>query len=199
METVEHDGRSTAYRYVSSGDVGPVVLYVHGSGGTHQLWSQQYDPTGPAHPAVALDLSGHGDSDDTDTVAGVETLTAYAADVAAVARVTDAEVLLGNSLGGAVALRTVLAERLQPRGLVLAGTGAKLTVAEPLREMLATDFESAIEFLHGGDMLFHDPGERLREQSISGMRAVGQSVTRRDFESCHHFDVRDRLDTIDGR
>jgi len=29
------------------------------------------------------------------------------------------------------------------------------------------------------------------------MTAVGQAVTRRDFETCHRFDVRDRLSEID--
>lgn len=195
METVEHDGRATAYRSVEADGAGPTVLYVHGSGATHRLWAAQYAPRGPAHPAVALDLSGHGDSEDADGEAG-STLERYVADVVAVARETGATVLAGNSLGGAVVLQAVLDDRLTPAGLVLAGTGAKLTVAEELRELLATDFESAIETLHGSDMLFHDASARLRDRSVTAMRAVGQSVTRRDFAACHRFDVRDRLDEV---
>lgn len=197
METVEHDGRSTAYRYVSDANEGPVMLYVHGSGGTHQIWSAQYVPRGPAHPAVAVDLSGHGASEDVETDVGPETLDAYVADVRAVTEATDAEVLVGNSLGGAVVLQAVLSDHVDPRAIVLAGTGAKLTVLDDLREDFSNDFESAVSFLHGDDMLFHDPSATLREQSITEMRAVGQSVTRRDFETCHRFDVRDRLDEID--
>jgi len=195
METLEHDGRTTAYRFVEADATGPTVLYVHGSGGTHTLWSAQYAPRGPAHPAVALDLSGHGESEDIDGQESA-TLATYVEDVVAVARETDATVLVANSLGGAVVLRAVLDGRLAPAGIVLAGTGAKLTVAEELRELLATDFGGAIDMLHGEDMLFHDPPARLRERSIETMRAVGQSVTRRDFEACHRFDVRDRIAEI---
>ena len=156
METVRHDERATAYRRVA-GEDGPTVLYVHGSGGTHRLWSAQYGATGPSGAAVALDLSGHGASEDSATTSATETLDAYVADVAAVAGETDASVLVGNSLGGAVLLQGVLDGALSPEGIVLAGTGAKLTVDERLRELLATDFETAVETLHGDDMLFHDP------------------------------------------
>ena len=196
METVEHAGRTTAYRYVEATESGPTVLYVHGSGATHRLWSAQYAPRGPAHPAVALDLSGHGESDDAERPRETAALAAYVEDVVAVARATDATVLVGNSLGGAVVLQAVLDDRLAPAGMVLAGTGAKLSVTESLREQLATDFEGAIDTLHGDDMLFHDPPARLRDRSVEAMRAVGRAVTRRDFETCHRFDVRDRLGEV---
>ncbi len=197
METVEHHGRTTAYRSVTGEGESATVLYVHGSASTHALWSQQYAPSGPASSAAALDLSGHGASEDIDTAPGEATLTSYVDDVVAVAEATDATVLVGNSLGGAVALATVLRRAVPLDGLVLAGSGAKLPVVQTLRDDLAADFEAAVSFLHGEDMLFHDPPERAREHSIETMRAVGQSVTRRDFETCHRFDVRDRLDTVD--
>ncbi|NLV10385.1 alpha/beta fold hydrolase [Halomicrobium mukohataei] len=197
METVEHHGRTTAYRSVPGEGESTTVLYVHGSAGTHALWSQQYAPSGPASSAVALDLSGHGASEDVDTPPGEATLTSYVDDVVAVAEATDAAVLVGNSLGGAVALATVLRRAVPLDGLVLAGSGAKLPVVQTLRDDLAADFEAAVSFLHGEDMLFHDPPERAREHSIETMRAVGQGVTRRDFETCHRFDVRDRLGEVD--
>lgn len=197
METVDHDGRATAYRYVPGEGDDPPLLCVHGSGATHQLWSQQYAPTGPAHPAAALDLSGHGASDDVDTAPGSETLTAYVDDVVAVAEATDATVLVGNSLGGAVALETVLERDLPLDALVLAGSGAKLAVHEDLRTALADDFERAVDVLHGDDLLFHGSPQRAREHSVETMHAVGQAVTRRDFETCHRFDVRERLGEID--
>ncbi|PSP95925.1 alpha/beta hydrolase [Halobacteriales archaeon QS_4_62_28] len=197
METVTHDGRKTAYRLVEGDASGPTTLYVHGSGGTHRLWSPQYGPNGPAHPAVAVDLSGHGESEDIDAPPGPETLAAYVSDVVAVASETAPAVLVGTSLGGAVVLQTVLERECKPQALVLAGTGAKLAVLDALREDLATDFEAAVDFLHAEERLFFDPSGRVREHSTRRMTAVGQAVTRRDFETCHRFDVRDRLDEID--
>ena len=196
MEVVDHDGRTTAYRYVEEGGEGPAILYVHGSGGTHRVWSAQYAPSGPSSPAAALDLSGHGESEDVSTDLGSATLAAYVDDVSAVARAVDANAVVGNSLGGAVVLQSVLEDRVDPAAVVLAGSGAKLSVHGRLRTALAKEFDSAIETLHAEDALFHDPPAKAIERSRATMRSVGQSVTRRDFETCHRFDVRERLDEI---
>jgi pimeloyl-ACP methyl ester carboxylesterase len=135
VETVTHHGRETAYRL--AGGEGAHAVCVHGSGGTHRVWAAQYAPDGPVRPAAAVDLSGHGDSEDVDADPGPDALDAYAADVVAVARETGARTLVGTSLGGAVVLRVALDAAFDPAALVLAGTGAKLAVTERLREWLA--------------------------------------------------------------
>lgn len=197
MQTVSHHGRDTAYRHARPEAAGPTALYVHGSGGNHRLWAGQYGPRGPTHPAVALDLAGHGSSPDVDTEPGPETLSAYAADVVAVARETGATVLVGNSLGGAVVQRVLLDGTLHPEAAVLAGTGAKLAVIAALRDWLAEDFDRAIEFLHEPGRLFLDPTPERRAASVEAMRDTGRAVTRRDFLTCHEFDVRDDLADVD--
>ncbi|TKX75337.1 alpha/beta fold hydrolase [Halorubrum sp. GN11_10-6_MGM] len=195
MERITHDGRATAFRRFDRGGDGPTVCFVHGSGGTKDVWKSQAR-LADRFPGVAVDLSGHGDSDDVSTPAGPETLDAYADDVVAVAEATGATVLCGNSLGGAVALWIALERDLALDGLVLAGTGAKLAVAEPLRDALATDFDRAVSLLHEPDRLFHDAPAEYVELSAASMRACGRAVTERDFLTCHDFDVRDRLDEI---
>ncbi|EMA44239.1 alpha/beta fold hydrolase [Halococcus saccharolyticus] len=195
METVTHSGRTTAYEQVGSDRDGKRALYVHGSGADREIWRAQLDEG--ARPAVALDLSGHGDSADVDADPGYETLSAYADDVLAVADATDAEIIVGNSLGGAICQHLALERDASPAGLVLAGTGAKLTVMDDLRAWLDEDFDRAIEFLHGENRLFHDTDHPAVETSKATMAAVGQATTRRDFETCHRFDVRGELDGID--
>ncbi|WP_137285174.1 alpha/beta fold hydrolase [Halorussus salinisoli] len=196
MEQVTHRGRTTAYRIADRSGEGSPLLAVHGSGGTHDVWKGQLGRLASERPVVALDLSGHGESEDFDADPGWETLSAYADDVLAVADETDAGVLVGHSLGGAVALQLVTERDHDFDGLVLAGTGAKLPVLADLRRWLESDFDRAVEFLHGEDRLFHDADSRYVQLSTETMMEVGQRVTRRDFESCHEFDVRDRLDDV---
>lgn len=196
MKELTHHGRTTAYRVADRGGEGSPVLFVHGSGGTHEVWKSQLGRFAGERPAVALDLSGHGDSEDVDADAGWETLSAYADDVLAVADETGAGVLAGNSLGGAVALQLALERDHEFDALVLAGTGPKLPVLDDLRRWLAEEFDRAVEFLHGTDRLFHDADARYLRLSTQTMREVGQPVTRRDFETSHTFDVRDRLGEI---
>lgn len=196
MEHVRHHGRHTAYRRVDPGGSGPPTLYVHGSGGTHEIWNRQLELAGPAHPAAAVDLSGHGESDDVDTDPGPETVTAYARDVIAVAEATNARVLVGNSLGGAIVQTIALDHEFTPDGLVLAGSGAKLAVLEELRNHLETDFERAVGMLHEPDMLFHDADDGAVIASREITFGTGQAVTRRDLLTCHVFDVRNQLGNI---
>ncbi|WP_158056188.1 alpha/beta fold hydrolase [Halorussus halophilus] len=197
METVTHHGRTTAYRLADRGGEESPLLFVHGSGGTHEVWKGQLGRLSSDRPVVALDLSGHGESDDIDADAGYETRAAYVDDVLAVAEETDAGVLVGNSLGGAVAQQLVIERDHEFDALVLAGTGAKLPVLDDLLEWLQSDFDRAIEFLHGPDRLFHDADSRYVQLSTESMKRVGQRTTLRDFVSCHDFDVRDKLEDID--
>jgi pimeloyl-ACP methyl ester carboxylesterase len=196
METVPHHGRKAAYRTADRGGDGPTVLFVHGSGGTGGVWKSQ-NRIADEYPVAALDLSGHGESEDVDAEAGYETLSAYVDDVLAVADETDATVFVGNSLGGAVVLTAALERDPSPDALVLAGAGAKLSVLDDLLSWLRADFERAVEFLHEPDRLFHDASDAYVDVSREAMLDVGRAVTERDFRTCHEFDVRGSLGELD--
>ncbi|MFE1795892.1 alpha/beta fold hydrolase [Streptomyces sp. NPDC059517] len=98
------DGARITYR--AWGPTGrPGVVLVHGAG-AHAGW---WDHLGPlladTHRVVALDLSGHGDSDRRPAYS----LDRWAAEVACVAGesgIVGPAVLVGHSLGGFVTLRT---------------------------------------------------------------------------------------------
>lgn len=196
MQHVRHHGRDIAYRVSDRSDGGPPILCIHGSGGNAGIWKSQ-SRLADHVPVVSLDLSGHGDSEDVNADPGIETLEAYAMDVEAVATETDAEVLVGNSLGGAIAMWIALEHEFTPSGLVLAGTGAKLAVLDDLLAWLSGDFDRALEFLHKSNRLFHDPDDRLVSVSKAAMVDTGRAVTERDFLTAHTFDIRDRLTEID--
>jgi len=200
MDGVTHHGRRTAYRRSdrsgAEGGKSGALLCIHGSGGSSGVWKSQFR-LADRRSVVALDLSGHGASEDVDADPGYGCLSAYTDDVVAVARETDARVLVGNSLGGAVALTVALERDLPLDGLVLAGTGARLAVLDDLLRWLESDFDRAVEFLHEPDRLFHDPDERYLDLSRAAMREAGRVVTSRDFHTCHVFDVRDRLDEVE--
>ncbi|WP_255167500.1 alpha/beta fold hydrolase [Natrononativus amylolyticus] len=196
METVVNLGRDIAYDHADRGGDAAGLCCIHGSGGSRTVWKSQRR-LADSRPVTALDLSGHGASEDIEAEPGYTTLSAYADDVLAVVAETESRVLVGNSLGGAIVLHILLEREFEPDAAVLAGSGARLGVLQDLLEWLETDFERAIEFLHGEDRFFHDPDPRLRELSIEAMRECDRAVTSRDFHTCHEFDVRDRLGEID--
>ncbi|SNR37813.1 alpha/beta fold hydrolase [Halorubrum vacuolatum] len=202
MNRTSHHGRETAYRRFDRGGDGPPICFIHGSGGTGDVWRAQ-TRLADRFPVVTLDLSGHGASDDVDAEPGSETLGVYADDVLAVVEAAtnsgERPVLCGSSLGGAVALWVALERDVDLAGLVLAGTGAKLPVLRDLLDWLANDFDRAIEFLHGEDRLFHDGSSAYVDRSAATMRECGRAVVERDFRSCNRFDVRDRLPAVEPR
>ncbi|MBB6645167.1 alpha/beta fold hydrolase [Halobellus ruber] len=197
MQRVTHHGRTTAYRTFDCGGEGPTVLAVHGSGGSRRVWTPQ-SRVATDYPFVALDLSGHGESDDVSARPGYETLSAYVDDLVAVADAVDADVLLGNSLGGAVVLTALVERELDASGAVLAGTGPRLPVPEDLLELAAADFPRAVEYLHEPDHLFHDADEGTIEVSEAALRETGSAILNRDLRTAHTVDLRGQLSEIDA-
>lgn len=192
VPTVAHDGRSTAYGRTERD--GPTLVAVHGSGGTRAVWKAQRARL--PFDVAALDLAGHGDSDGVPVDAGDPLLAAYVEDVRSVVAALDADVLVGHSLGGAVVLRTLLDTEVDVAAAAVIGTGAHLPVSEQLLAWLRDDFDRFVSFMHAEDRLFHEPDDRLRHRSAALLRQVGQRVTRRDFQTCAAYDIRDRLAAI---
>ena len=121
---VEVDGARIAYR--AWGKPGqPVAVLVHG-GAAHAGWWDHVAPhLATGHRVVAVDLSGHGDSDHREVYA----LTTWADEIMAVATTESPEppVLLGHSMGGFVVLTAA-----QRYGDAIRGAAA---IDSPVREM----------------------------------------------------------------
>jgi pimeloyl-ACP methyl ester carboxylesterase len=116
---------------VAYDDVGegvPLVL-IHGLGVSRAIWSEVRDRFGPGYRVVALDLRGAGA---TEEVAQRElSLETWADDLRALLEELGIErpVLVGHSLGAAVALKYAL--QWPVRALVLMGADANLSHLAP--------------------------------------------------------------------
>ncbi|HHS97048.1 MAG TPA: alpha/beta hydrolase [Chloroflexi bacterium] len=171
---------------------GPAVVLIHGAGGNHLVWPPALRRL-PGASTYAIDLPGHGRSEG----AGRETIEAYAADVMSFLDALGIQqaVLVGHSMGGAIAQTIALSHPGRVSGLVLLSTAARLRVAPAILEGLRTDFEGTVRLISqwawGPDA---DPAwiERGREM----MAACGSQVLYRDFLACDRFDVRDQVAAI---
>ncbi|MDP9027274.1 MAG: alpha/beta fold hydrolase [Actinomycetota bacterium] len=122
-------GRRTRYRISGSG---PGVLLLHGIGRSLEDWVDVESLFALTHTVYALDLAGYGESAAVD---GRTTLTKLAraalAFLAAIAQPGPVAVV-GNSLGGAVALQLAALAPTRVSALVLvdpAGFGKEVTIA----------------------------------------------------------------------
>jgi pimeloyl-ACP methyl ester carboxylesterase len=100
-KTATLHGREVAYAEAGSG---PVLLLIHGIGGTCESWQVAIDLLARHHTVIAPDLPGHGAS---APGAGDYSLGAFAAGLRdlLVALGHDRATLVGHSLGGGIAMQ----------------------------------------------------------------------------------------------
>jgi len=172
---------------------GPMLVLVHGAGGSRLHWPRQLRRMAGA-AVYTLDLPGHGRSGGS----GCETIEGYGAAVASFLNevVASPAVIVGHSMGGAVAQQLALSEQRWVSSLVLVATGARLRVAPAILEGIQQDFESVVDLItryawtSGADTSLTEVGRRA-------LRDTGADVLLRDFLACDRFDVMDRLAEIE--
>jgi pimeloyl-ACP methyl ester carboxylesterase len=164
------------------------LVFIHGSGMNGVVWQQQLDYF---ENAEALNLPAHPAG---ELVEGIE---AYLDFVLSYLQKQDEDfVIVGHSLGGALALKLALIELDRLKAIVLIGTGARLRVMPMILEMLE---KSALEnnkipsmMLAMNDLI----AEPLKSQIIAAMASNGANVMHRDLSICDHFDVMNELPNI---
>lgn len=170
----------------------PAVILIHGAGGNHMLWPAPFHRL--ARRAVyALDLPGHGRSSGP----GRQQVEEYAADLVAFidALAVERAVLVGHSLGGAIAQVAALAAPQRVAALVLVATGARLRVAPAIIEGLANNPEQTVatimQWAWGPSAL-----PEMIEQGRQTMLKTGVDVLLGDFLACDRFDLRQQLGQV---
>jgi len=137
------DGPAGALNVDDGGTGGMPVLFLHGFGGNMSHWETQLEHLRPARRAVAMDLRGHGRSDaPADGDYAVET---QAGDVIVVldGLQMDRGVLVGHSLGGAIAIAAAGKEPDRVAGLALLAAPGKVPdeMAHQIVAAMDADYE----------------------------------------------------------
>jgi pimeloyl-ACP methyl ester carboxylesterase len=122
---IKIEGINTRYRVTGSG---PAMLMLHGIGRSLEDWAENVAAFENSHTVYVVDLAGYGLSDKPDRAYSVDFLRDGVKGFMDVMRIERA-VVIGNSLGGAVAMRLALEHPERVTGLVLvasAGFGPKV-------------------------------------------------------------------------
>lgn len=170
----------------------PPLLLVHGAGGSRLDWPAALRRLPGAH-VLTLDLPGHGRS----TGPGRGTIEGYAQDVRLfLDRLGLGQVILiGHSMGGAVAQQIALSDPDRVAGLVLIATGSKLPVDPVLPQRILAETGATLDWIIT-NAWGHPVADGLRAQARQRMAQTPPAVLRDDYLACQSFDVRDRLHQI---
>ena len=101
------------------------LVFIHGSGDSGRVWRFQVEHFG-LQRAFALDLPGHGER--PDTLPAEVTVQEYAHvvhDIVTQELHLQKPIIVGHSLGGAIALMMALEYGDELGGIILIGTGAR--------------------------------------------------------------------------
>ncbi len=173
-------------------DTQRTIIMIHGAGGSTATWFMQYRGLSVSLYVIALDLNGHGRTQDRSDENLVES---YLEDIDSVVSQYEKPILAGHSMGGALAQLYAFQNTNKLSGLVLVATGAKLKVVDIVFDLLDTDFEGYLGAVE--EFMFHkNTSKDLIEASVAEVRKCPVPVIRRDYELCNAFNIMDQLKAI---
>jgi pimeloyl-ACP methyl ester carboxylesterase len=169
------------------------VVFVHGAGGSHHTWRDQWARLKGAARLVIPDLPGHAESMGSPRET-VDEYAAWLADFVNEAGISKF-VLAGHSMGGAIALQAALGRIAGLEALILSGTGAKLKVSPVIFGGIAARFREFAPVLVEW-MMARESDATLRDDVTRDVHSTRPSTFAADFRACDAFDVRGRLGEI---
>lgn len=119
VKTETLHGRPLTY---ATGGSGPVLLLIHGMGGSLDNWAKVIEPLAQKHTVIAPDLPGHGSSGPGGGDYSVGALAAALRDLL-VALGHERATLVGHSLGGGIAMQFTYQFPEMVERLVLVSSG----------------------------------------------------------------------------
>lgn len=170
----------------------PIALLIHGAGGSHLSFPDELRRHA-AWNAVVPDLPGHGKSAKT----GRQQIADYALDVLALLDALEIEsaLLLGHSMGGAIAQWLALEHGNRAQRLALICTGARLPVNPALIDAIVSQPAEAIRRLLRWMWSPAAPSELVAASAAILQRTAPETI-QQDFMACAQFDIRSRLADI---
>ena len=168
----------------------PIVLFVHGAGGSGDNWTYQLAGI-HGYNLIALDLPGHGRSEGSAS----DSIVGYREFVWSFAQALELKqfIIVGHSMGGAIALELALAHPEALQGLIIVDSGARLRVNPTVLEVLAKgehpleNIKYRYSFNISQDILI---------KAAEEMKKVPTDVYLADFRACNEFNVMDRIQNI---
>ncbi|MFW9803002.1 MAG: alpha/beta fold hydrolase [Candidatus Thorarchaeota archaeon] len=172
------------------------VVFVHGAGSSRRTWHMQTEAFEFTHRVLAIDLSGHGESEAGPDEASIE---GFAAELATLVEHLDLRdfVLVGHSMGGGVVMSYVLnAEYRKPLAITLVDTHPTLELSRLATGLAIETIETQLYLFRGRKERGKDgPYDIIREEE--DIKRRNPRIISRDLAAADKFNVADRVADID--
>ena len=169
------------------------LVFVHGSGGDHTAWVNQYGRLKDDFNIAALDLPGHGRSEGP----GEREVGRYVEWVEKIILKLGAPrpVLIGHSIGAAISLAFALKSGDRLSGIVPLGGGATMPVNPAILDGVKADPVAVIAMV-SKIAVAKANRERLTGALTASLSLVNPETLYGDFLACSRFDVTETVSRI---
>jgi len=167
------------------------LIFIHGAGNTGLVWHYQAEYFADSD---AISLPGHTQGKHCTSIDDyVEWLHRYVQ-----GKGYSQPVLVGHSMGGAVAQMYALKYPADIKGLILVGTGARLRVRPDFLRLLEVSVGAPDGWVKSMlEPLYSRVAAEVREKVIDKVVEVGAAVQLNDFRCCDKFDIMDKVQQIE--
>ena len=169
------------------------LIFIHGSGGDHSAWSNQYAALHKHYNIVAVDLPGHGRSEGS----GKSDIENYCLSVKKLFDILQLKnvILVGHSLGAAITLQFALNYPQTIYGIVTVGGGMKMPVNPAIFEFLKTNPTESVELICKFSVAKANR-EKFMEPLMKSLAQARIDVLQGDLSACDKFDVSPEINKI---
>ena len=165
------------------------LVFLHGSGGPKNSWYYQSEYFADSD---ALSLPGHSEGQLLPTVEEhVEWLKDYIAN-----RGYQDIVLVGHSLGGAIALMYALKHPQELKGIIVMSSGAKLRVHPKIIAYFERAVDAPDKWAKSQAALYDKVNPEIKDILLAEAVEMGPRVQLNDFHCVDKFDIMDQIGEI---
>jgi 3-oxoadipate enol-lactonase len=200
MPFFEHNGTKIHYVDVDKRDdrlPGISLVFVHGAGSSHLIWSLQIREFSKTFRTIALDLSGHGKSDEGVSVTSVDgDFTTELVSLIEYLKLNEF-ILAGHSMGGGIVMSYALKANVpKPMALVLVDTSYELQLSKLRTGLIKETIDDRIYFFK--HQVYEDYTESYQLKKLEDdIRISHPRIMARDIAACRNFSIADRVGEID--
>ena len=183
MQDINVDGRKIFYIDNKLQKEAPLLLFVHGAGGAHDVWEKQINYFTSYARIIVIDLPAHGYSQGP-SFNSIEEYADFLNNFLISINVLTSLTLIGHSMGGAIC--QVFAGKYPEKvsQLILVGTGITLPVNETvLRELKEGIFNPKLNMW----AFSKKTSPELVQKNEEKWRAVDAEVLYKAFNACNNF------------
>jgi pimeloyl-ACP methyl ester carboxylesterase len=168
------------------------IILIHGAASSHLVWARDLRHI-EGYRVLAIDLPGHGRSEGV----GFDRIEDYAKAVGSLLDVVNVRqcILLGHSMGGAIAQTLAHFQPERVIGLILIATAAKLPVNPTLLKTVLTDLRQVAEMINRWEWSPDAPPD-LKQNSLERMMELPPELIYQDYLACDRFNITPHLPEI---